>query len=68
LTTTIQSGELNQNVHIERSNRTYQDELLDLYQLRKRAKVRVATYWWMIKYNEQRPLEALKDLTPAENR
>ena len=30
--------------------------------------VREATYWWMMEYNEERPHDALDDLTPVEAR
>jgi putative transposase len=62
----IQPGEPNQNAYIERFNRTYRNELLDLYMFRNLSEVREATYWWMIEYNEQRPHDSLGDLTPAE--
>lgn len=62
----IQPGEPNQNAYIERFNRTYRNELLDLYMFRNLCEVREATYWWMIEYNEQRPHDSLGDLTPAE--
>ena len=62
----IQPGKPNQNGYIERFNRTYRNELLDLYLFRNLAEVREATYWWMIEYNEERPHDSLDDHTPAE--
>jgi len=62
----IQLGEPNQNAYIERFNRTYRNEVLDLYLFNDIDEVREKTYWWMIEYNEQRPHDSLDDLTPAE--
>jgi putative transposase len=42
------------------------ETVLDLYLFDSLTEVREITYWWMIGYNEERPHDALGDLTPAE--
>jgi putative transposase len=64
----IQPGKPNQNAYIERFNRTFREEVLDQHLFLRLEDVREAAYWWMIEYNEQRPHDALGDLTPAERR
>ncbi len=52
--------------YVERFDRTYRDEVLDLYLFQNLAEVRETTFWWMIGYNEERPHDSLGDLTPQE--
>ena len=62
----IKPGKPTQNSYVERFNRTYRDEILDLYLFSSLAQVRQLTNSWMKKYNEERPHDALGDLTPIE--
>lgn len=51
---------------VERFNRTYSNEVLDLDLFNDIDEVRGKTYWWMIEYNEERSHDSLDDLTPVE--
>ena len=62
----IQPGRPMQNSYIERFNRTYRDEVLDLYLFRSLSEVRDITSYWITKYNEERPHNALQDMAPVE--
>lgn len=62
----IQPGKPTQNSFSERFNRTYREEVLDLYVFFRLSEVREITERWLKEYNEERPHESLGNLTPAE--
>jgi len=62
----IQPGKPMQNGFIERFNRTYREEVLDMYVFNNIREVREITEAWLPEYNELRPHESLGNLTPRE--
>ena len=63
-----QPGKPMQNSHVEPINRTYRVEILYSYVFKTLSEVRAITEEWMDRYNEERPHDALDDLTPFEYR
>lgn len=57
-----------QNAFIERFNRTYRTEILDLYLFRTLNEVREITERWGAEYNCERPHESLNTMTLEEYR
>lgn len=62
----IQPGCPAQNAYIERFNRTYREEILDMYLFHTLDEVREITEQWLYIYNAERPHHALDGLTPYE--
>lgn len=60
----IQPGKPAQNGYIERFNRTYREEILNMNLFYDIDHVQAITDEWLIKYNSERPHESLGDLTP----
>lgn len=57
-----------QNSYIERFNRTFRTEVLDMYVFRDLDEVREISRNWIKEYNEERPHQSLGKLTPVEYR
>lgn len=64
----IQPGKPAQNAYIERFNRSYRQEVLDMYLFDSIEQVQHLTDKWLAHYNIHRPHEALGHLTPREFR
>ncbi len=64
----IQPGKPTQNSYIERFNRTYRTEVLNMYAFRNLTEVKEITQTWIKEYNEERPHKALNSMTPVQYR
>lgn len=64
----IKPGTPTQNAYIERFNRTYRTEVLNMYLFNNLAEVRETTELWIKEYNEERPHQALNSMTPVQYR
>src|SRR5690349_2896123 len=62
----IKPGKPMQNGFIERFNRSYRQAVLDMYVFQTLNEVWEQTETWIKEYNEERPHESLRDLTPRE--
>jgi putative transposase len=62
----IEPGEPAQNGYIERFNKTYREEVLDMHLFKSIEHVQEITDHWMCEYNNQRPHHSPGNLTPRE--
>ena len=62
----IKPGKPFQNGFVERLNRTYREDVLDLYLFSNLDEVRQVTDDWIQLYNHERPHDGLNDMTPIE--
>jgi len=62
----IEPGKPNQNVFIERFNRSYREEVLDTRLFRNLDEVRELSWAWMLEYNEDRDDDGFGGMTPVE--
>ena len=61
----IQPGKPAQNSFIERFNRTYREDILDMYIFENISEVSEITNKWVRFYNSERPHESLGNRTPS---
>ncbi len=64
----IERGKPTQNSYIERFNRAYRTEVIDLYLFSRLSEVRDITERWIKKYNEERLHKSLEKLIYVEYR
>ena len=61
----IQPCKANQNAFIERFNKSFRDEVLDVHLFNTLSEAQEAAEIWLDDYNEYRPHESLGRLPPA---
>jgi putative transposase len=62
----IKPGKLTQNYYVERFNRMYRTEVVNIYAFRRLTEVREITDHWIMEYNIERSHHTLGDLFPRE--
>lgn len=62
----IEPGSPAQNAYIERFNRTFREEVLDMYLFTNLAMVRQISKEWLWEYNNKRPHMALGGKSPKK--
>ena len=62
----IQKGKPQQNAFIERFNRTFRDEVLNVFAFENLRQARLFAQAWMWIYNNERPHSSLDYLTPSQ--
>ena len=62
----IEPGKPNQNAFIERFNKSYRQEVLDVWLFSNLDEVREITWNWLLEYNEERDHDGLDGMTPLE--
>ena len=61
----MQPGKPNQNACIERSNRSYREEILNAWVFASLTEVRTSSEAWRVTYNTKRPHQRLGDAPPS---
>lgn len=64
----IRPGTPTENAYIERFNRTFREEVLDLYRFSSLTEVQDTVTRWCWMYNRERPHQALKGMAPVAYR